>query len=179
VRAPRLGALLAAPIFLSACAPSRTVREAAENVVLLKQGTVSGLKELRGTGPFHEHAVSPDVLLAAVERAARRARGKGGAFVSAVTSSRRYREVVAKERGPEDAGDDSYSGEFLSAMVATVHPVPGDPSRSRLEVHATHRGPFHRGEVQWERDLPGWVEEELAEGVSARRGPSATACPPR
>ncbi|MGW8320291.1 MAG: hypothetical protein ACWGSD_01930, partial [Thermodesulfobacteriota bacterium] len=48
-----------------------------------------------------------------------------------------------------------------SAMVAMVHPVPGEPQASRLEIHAMNKGPFHRGVIDWERSMPRWIEEVL------------------
>jgi hypothetical protein len=152
---------LAAAAALCACV-SDTVRETAVNVVTLQQGNVSELRRMRGRGPFLHYAVAPDTMLEVVEAAARRARGKGGLPVSAVFASTRSMEVIAKERRPADADDDGYGEPWLSAMVATVHPVEGEPGASRVEIHAVHRGPFHRGVVAWEASMPGWIAEELA-----------------
>jgi hypothetical protein len=154
---------VACVVLLVGCAggPSDDVAETVGNVLALRTGTVLELRGRRGTGPFRDYDLPPRELLAVVEEAAGRARDRRGAPVRAIAVSERYGEVVAKEPPPEDSGDDSYSVPFLSAMVATVHPVPGSLARSRLEVHATHRGPFDRGVVDWERDLPRWIDETL------------------
>ena len=83
--------------------------------------------------------------------------------VTAVFVSERYREVIAKERAVDATEPDSYSEVFRSAVVAAVDPVPGKPGSCRVEIHAMNRGPFHRGAVRWERDLPGWIREALSE----------------
>ncbi|MDJ0972896.1 MAG: hypothetical protein QNJ98_00375 [Planctomycetota bacterium] len=139
------------------------VRETAVNVLTLQSGTISELKDLRNTGPFTTYDLPPDELLSVVEDAARKARGEGDHPVRAIFVSERRGEVVAKERGAEDAADDGYEKPFRSAMVATVHPILGEPTKSRLEIHAMQRGPFHKGRVQWERDMPGWIDAVIAE----------------
>jgi hypothetical protein len=58
-------------------------------------------------------------------------------------------------------------------MLAVVHPVPGDPHASQVEIHAIQRGPFHRGRVAWELDMPGWIDEVLAERARVERAPPA------
>ncbi len=139
----------------------------AVNVLTLRQGTVSDLRDLRGTGPFRRYDVSPDHLLHVVETAAHEARGAGGHRVEGVWASERRLEVIAKERAPEDQARTSYDLPWRSAMVATIHRVPGEPGASLLEVHAKDRGPFDQGVVRWERDLPRWIDEVLDRG---RRG---------
>lgn len=155
--------LLLAAVALGGCATELDddTKEAIENVVTLQQGTISDLKAKRGQGPFRTYNVSPVRLLAAVETAARGMKGLGGLPVTAVFVSERRMEVVAKERAPEDQWDDSYSAPWRSAMVATVHRIPGEPERARLEIHDGHRGPFHQGRIQWRRDLPPLIRESL------------------
>jgi hypothetical protein len=146
------------------------VRESAETVLTLRFGTMSDLRARRGTGPRKRYDLPPDRLLEVVERAAYRARGKGGVPVQAVFVSKLRREVVAKERDGEDAADKGYGAPFLSALLAVVHEVPGEPEASDLEAHEIRSGPFHQGVVRWERDLPGWIDEVLRE----ERAPAAT-----
>lgn len=153
--------LLAAPL-LAGCV-SDDVKETAETVLTLQSGTMSELRDRRGTGPFTTYDLTPDVLLGVVEEAARMARGAGGEPVRAVFVSERRGEVVAKEREGEDAQDDGYSAPFRTAMLAVVHRVPGRADQARLEVHMIQRGPFHRGVINWTRDMPGWIQAVLSE----------------
>jgi hypothetical protein len=160
-RAPRaLAAALA--LALGGCV-SDAVVESAVTVLTLQGGTVSELRDRRGTGPFRTYDVPPAEMLGVIERAAGKARGLGGKPVTAIFVSERYREVIAKERTAEQASSDAYSDAFRTAVVAMVDPVPGKPGSSRVEIHAMHRGPFHRGSVAWERDLPTWIDEVLGE----------------
>jgi hypothetical protein len=154
-------ALLAA--LLAACGMSPDVKEAATNALLLRQGTVSGLDRCRGTGPFTTYDVPPERMLDVVAEAAERARPCPGAPPVSVWVSERYRRVLAKERDAEADRDAGYKDPWRTAMVAFVEPMPGDPGKSRVEIHATSRGPFDRGVVAWERDLPRWIGEVLAE----------------
>ena len=150
----------------SACATGpmgNQVTEVAENVLTLQRGTMSELRTRRGQGPFVTYEVAPEEMLEVLEQAARMARGAGGRPVSAVFVSKLRREVVAKERTAEQAHDDSYGPPFRSAMLAVVHPVRGRPGASKVEIHAIQRGPFHQGQVDWERSMPGWIEEVLAD----------------
>ena len=150
-------------LLLAGCV-SKEVGEIAENVVTLQGGTISELRDRRGSGPFTTYEVAPGGMLKVIERACRKARGLGGRPVTAVFVSERYREVIAKERAVDAKDPDSYSEVFRSAVVAMVDPVPGRPDACRVEIHAMNRGPFHRGAVKWERDLPGWIREALSEG---------------
>jgi len=152
---------------LGGCTVSDDVRESAQTVLSLRFGTMSDLRERRGTGPRRRYDLPPHRLLGVVERAAYRARGKGGVPVQAVFVSEARREVVAKERDGEDAADKGYGAPFLSALLAVVHEVPGDPTRSDLEVHEIRSGPFHQGVVRWERDLPRWIDEVLRVDAAA------------
>jgi hypothetical protein len=158
--------LVLVPGLASACAgggggDSEMVEEVAVGLVTLQGGTISELKERRGRGPFRRYDLPPDALLQVVAEAAGRARGPDGRPLRTVWIRRRSMEVVAKEPAP-DAKGAGYAEPWRSAMVAMVHPVPGDPAASRLEIHAMDKGPFHRGRVDWERSLPGWIDEVLA-----------------
>ncbi len=138
---------------------SDNVKDTVANVVTLQRGTISELKDLRGTGPFQTYDLAPSELLLVVRDAAAFARGAGDVPVSAIFVSERRGEVVAKERAGEDALSDAYGPDFRTAMVATVHAVRGEPGKSRLEIHAMRRGPFHAGVVAWERDMPVWIDQ--------------------
>ena len=138
-------------------------RQAVENVATFQRGTITDLKAKRGAGPFEVYDVPPDEMLLILRDAAAKARGLGDMPVRAIFVSELRSEVIAKEREPEQALDDAYDGPFRSAMVATVHKVIGDPDQSKVEIHATHRGPFHRGAVEWARDMPRWIDEVIAE----------------
>ena len=164
-RALPLPLLLAAALALPACSSSvgsDRVLETLETVATLRGGTVSALRDLRGTGPFRTYAMAPAELVEVVGEAAAFARGRGGKPVKAIFVSKRRGEVVAKERDAEDADDEGYEKPFLSAVVASVHGVPGQPDIARLEIHETHSGPFHIGAVSWTRDLPIWIDQVLA-----------------
>ena len=39
-------------------------------------------------------------------------------------------------------------------VVVMVHAAAGGGPGSRVEIHAQDRGPFHRGRIAWERELP-------------------------
>lgn len=160
-------ALLAAGL-CSACL-SDSSREVLGNVATLQTGTIWKLRNQRGRGPFRVHPVPPDEMLDVVVAAVGRARDVNGAPLAAVFPSVLRGEVVAKERGPGEEGDDSYSSPFRSAVYVVVHPVRGDPSSSRVEFHTMQRGPFHQGVVNWRRDLPRWIEEAVAARGSATR----------
>ena len=146
---------------LSGCV-SDQVKETAETVLTLQGGTISELRERRGSGPFTTYDVAPDVMLSVLERAAGRARDAAGEPVKAVFVSTARREVVAKERARENAQDEGYSAPFRTAMLAVVHPVRDRPEQSRVEIHTIQRGPFHRGVVNWQRDMPGWIAAEIS-----------------
>jgi hypothetical protein len=73
--------------------------------------------------------------------------------------SKRYGEVIAKESEKPEAG---YGAPFRSAAIAIVHPSPRGFAWCRVEWHAIQRGPFHRGSVDWMRNLPGWIESARA-----------------
>lgn len=162
--APALPVLLAGLLLLGGCAGGISDRalDSAVTVATLRDGTMSALRERRGQGPFQRYDVAPDVLLDAVARAAAQARGRGNRPVKAIFTSRRRGEVVAKERSAEDADSTGYAKPFLSAMLAIVHEIPGEPQAARLEIHETSSGPFHLGAVRWRADMPGWIAAELA-----------------
>ena len=156
-------------LLLAACASDDTtdqIKEIAENVVTLQSGTMSELRERRGQGPFRRYEQPPEVMLEVVEEAVRRARGLGDRAVEGVYVSKRRGEVIAKEREPEKAAATKYSLPFRSAVLVVVHPIVGEPEASRVEMHAMERGPFHKGRVAWQRDLPGWIDDVLRQ----RRG---------
>jgi hypothetical protein len=126
---------------------SKQVKEILTNVSRLRFGTVSDVRAMRGTGPFYDFDVPPGVMLDAAEKAMK-------SKVAAVFPNPRALEVIAKERRPDMAWDDSYAPSFLSAAIVIVHPVPGDPHKSKVEIHAIDRGPFDRGSIPWEAELP-------------------------
>ncbi len=144
----------------------KETRETIVNVLTLQGGTMSELRNRRGTGPFTTFDRSPDEMVDVLERAARKARGLGDEPVRAIFVSELRREVVAKERTAEESQSDAYMPAFRSAMIAIVHPVIGNPNQSRVEIHAMNRGPFHQGAVNWQRDMPRWIEEALADDVN-------------
>lgn len=160
---------LLAAVLLVACASDDStdqIKEVAVNVVTLQSGTMTELRERRNQGPFRRYAEPPDVMLEIVEDAVRRARGKGGRKVEGVWVSKRRLEVIAKERDPEDAHREKYGLPFRSAVLVFVHPILGEPEASSVEIHATQRGPFHKGQVAWQRNLPRWIDDVMRE----RRG---------
>jgi hypothetical protein len=124
-------------------------------VLTLQSGTVSELQDLRGTGPFRDYEVPPEEMLDLAAQVVR-------TQVSAVAVARDGLRVVGKERAGADAARDEYNRPWRSAVVVFVHRVPGRPGACRVEVHATHRGPFHRGRIAWERDLPGMLDDAVA-----------------
>jgi hypothetical protein len=152
---------------LSAGCVSDKVGSAIETVATLQSGTISELRDKRGSGPFQTYEIAPDAMLEVVEQAARKARGAGGAPVQAVFVYENGREVVAKERTLDEANDTDYKPTWRTAMFAVVYPVVGRKDASRVEIHAVQRGPFHRGVVQWTRDMPRWIDEVLAERAAA------------
>lgn len=140
-----------------------SVRESAETVLTLQSGTISELRGRRGRGPFTTYPYPPDEMLVIVEAAARKARNGAGEPVQAVFVYEDAREVVAKERPGTDGRDTAYDEPWRTAMYAAVLPVRGDRGSARVEIHAMQRGPFHKGVVQWQRDMPRWIDEVIAE----------------
>ena len=159
VRRAALGLALTACLGACSARTAETVGETAETVLTLQSGTISELRDRRGTGPFTVYDVSPDDMLDVLEKA----RGAGGKAVQAVFVYANAREVIAKERAADEADDTAYEGAFRTAMLAAVLPQPGEPGRCRVEIHALDRGPFHKGVVRWTRDMPTWIAEVLAE----------------
>jgi hypothetical protein len=143
----------------SACTMSKGTKEfvqdAATNLVTLRQGTITDLRARRGTGPFREYAVPPDEMVTIVEQVLK-------SKVVAVFPNRRAGEVIAKEREGDDAYDDWYSPKWKSAVVVIVHPVPEDPNRSKVEIHAMNAGKFDKGRIAWEAELPGLIDAAVA-----------------
>ena len=152
---------------------SETVTEVAETVLTLQSGTISELRDRRGSGPYRSYPFARGEMLTIVEAAARKARGAGDEPVRAVFVYERAGEVIAKERSAEEAADDAYDGAFRTALYAAVLPVIGDRSQSRVEIHAIDRGPFHKGVVRWARDMPRWIDEVIAERAAIESGPIA------
>ena len=167
-----LGTLLLGILLLGACSGiDESVRDSAETVLTLRSGTMTDLRRQTGSGPYTRYDVPPDEMLDVLAEAARKARGKGGRPVSAIFVSEFRREVVAKERPPDEAGDDGYRAPFLSAMLVNVWPVTGRAGVSRVEIHAIRSGPFHKGSVAWVRDMPRWIEEVLEKRRSVAAAP--------
>lgn len=166
-------ALVAALALGGGCALKESVRDSAHDVFTLRRGTISALRDLRGTGPFRRHPLPPDAMLEVVAAACRRARDLAGAPVTGIEVSPRYREVVAKERAPGTRDDPGYAEDWRTAVVATVHPIEGEPDACRVEIHGTRRSPLLGGANVWEESLPGWIDEELA----ARRTVPAAGAP--
>ena len=152
---------------------SKHVRAVAHDVFTLRSGTISALKAQRGTGPFRRYEVAPDELLDLIAEAAGKARDLWGRPVGSVDVSRHYREVVAKERAPDAPADPGYSEDWRTAVVVTVHPVEGEPGASRVEIHAGRRSPLLGGRNDWQRSLPGWIDEVRRERAAARPSPPA------
>ena len=152
------------PLLLAACSGvDDSVVESAETVLTLQSGTINELRQKRGTGPYKTYPYPPDEMLTILETAARKARNDIGEPVQAVFVYELAREVVAKERSGKDGRDTAYEDPWRTAMYAAVLPARGDPKSSRVEIHAMQRGPFHKGVVQWQRDMPGWIDEVIAE----------------
>ena len=150
----------AALVILAAAACSSStgdsVKEVATNVLTLQSGAVEQLREKRGTGPFRDYAVPPSEMLDLVTDVLK-------SKVVAVFPNPHAGEVVAKERKGKDAYDDWYAPAWVSAVVVIVHPVADDPKRSRVEIHATNRGPFHRGRIAWEAEVPPLLDRAVAD----------------
>jgi hypothetical protein len=165
-RAP--AALCALAAVTTACGSmDPDTKETIENVLTLQQGAVSNVRELRGRGPFRDYPVAPAQMLDLATKVLK-------ARVPAVFPNVRALEVVAKERIGKTANDEWYTGAWVSAVVVIVHPVDGEPDRSRVEIHATQRGPFHHGHIAWEKDLPAALDA----AVAARGRPSPPPPPP-
>jgi hypothetical protein len=149
-----LGALVAA----SACSSegsSKTIKEVAETVFTLQRGTMTDLKESFGTGPFRDYAVPPAEMIDLVAAVLK-------TKVAAVCVEPRFGQVIAKERAGKDIDKDEYSPAFRTAVIVFVHPVPDSPGRCRVEIHAIGRGPFHRGFIDWEHEVPPLLDAAVA-----------------
>ena len=142
---------------------SETIKEVAGEVLTFQSGTVNELRRRRGKGPFTHYDLPPDELLTVVYRAAKKARGVDGQPIRGVWKRKISMEVVAKERTAEFVESEKYDDPWRTAMLAMVHPVPGKPNESRLEIHATSKGPFHKGRIAWTHTMPCWIREVLAE----------------
>lgn len=158
-----LGALVFAGGVLACGGCSAGARESLGFVATLQQGTMSDLRDCRGTGPFRTYPVPPDEMIDVLVQAAGKGRDETGKPIDQIWPSVLRREVVAKERGACDNKYASYSRPFRSALYAVVHPVLGDPTSCKVELHAMERGPLHQGTVRWLRDMPGWIDQVIAE----------------
>lgn len=147
---------------------SEGARDVLGNVATLQTGTMSDLRDCRGSGPFRTYRVPPDEMIDVLVAAAGKARDETGRPIDNIWPSVLRREVVAKERDACDNEERSYSKPFKSALYAVVHPILDDPGACRVEMHATNRGPLHQGKVNWIRDMPGWIDEVLAEPAASR-----------
>jgi hypothetical protein len=149
-------ATLVATALLGACGSlSEDEREAVENVLRLEFGAVNNARALRGSGPFRDYPVPPEDMLLLAEGAL--LTKTPGVFVN-----RDAREVIAKERIGDLAAEDRYEPRWVSAVIVTVHPVPLEPARSRVEVHSVQKGVFTRGSIAWERDVPPLLDAAVA-----------------
>lgn len=144
----------------SGCRLSETERDSVRDVLTLRRGTISDLRALRLTGPFTRYEVPPGEMLLVVADAAGKARDSRGRPARRRVSPR-YGEVVAKESAPEAPPDPSYDDEWSTAAVITVHPVANEPEASRVEFHAARRSVLMGGLTDWNRSLPGWIDEVL------------------
>lgn len=142
-------ALVASP----AC--SKTIRETAATVFTFQGGSMTALRERRGDGPFRTYPVPPTEMISIVGAVMR-------TKVVAVFEDAHRGEVCAKERESKLATEDTYAEAWRSAVVVFVHPVPGEATSSKLEIHATQRGPFHMGDIDWEAELPPLFAEAVA-----------------
>jgi len=149
---------------LAACKADDTVKQTVKDVLSLKTGTVSDLKSRRGLGPFREYPVPPAEMLDLVAEAI-------STKVVAVFPDPRAGEVVAKERVGKDRYDDWYAPDWVSAVAVYVHPVIGAPDRSKVEIHWTNRGRFHRGSIDWANELPPLLDAAVAKRGTGRTRP--------
>ena len=163
LRSARWGgaALLALALGAAGCALKESVRDSAHDVLTLRRGTISGLRDLRGTGPFRHYDLAPEAMLEVVAAACAHARDLAGRAVSAIEVSPRYLEVVAKERPPDVPEGVGYSKDWRTAVVVIVHRIEGQPGECQVEIHGARRSPLLGGATDWERRLPGWIDEEL------------------
>lgn len=173
----RAGLCLVPCLLLGGCVSERTA-EAVRDVVTLRTGTISELRDRRGRGPFQEHEVPPADMLEVVARACRAMVGLRGRPVTTVEVSRRHGEVTAKEQGLDGRRDPAYGDEWVSAVVVVVHPVVGQPGRSRVEWHATRRSVLMVRGVDWEGALAARIEQEVRAWQATRAASVQPAAPP-
>ena len=148
-----VGVALAVAAACAAC--TQDVRKTAATVLTLKSGSMTALREKRGSGPFRTYAVPPAEMLTLVEAVLK-------TRVVAVFAEPRRGEVCAKERQAGLATDDTYGEEWTSAVIVFVHPVVGDATSSKVEIHAAQRGAFSKGEVRFDRELPPLLDDAVA-----------------
>jgi hypothetical protein len=148
--------VLAAAAALAGCSAEsrKNVKDVAGNLLTLKTGTMSDLEEERGTGPFTDYAVPPEEMVDLVAAVLR-------TKVRAVFPTKGSLSVYAKERTGKDRAIEDYSDPWVSGVAVFVHPVAGDPSSCRVEIHATNRGAFTKGCIRWERELPPLLDDAV------------------
>ena len=159
-----------------ACAPgcvSENVKDVAHDVLTLRTGTISALKDMRGQGPFHMYPVPPAEMLEVVAAACRKAVGVGNR-PPLVSVSERALEVTAKELEPDAPKDPGYSQDWRSAVVVIIHPDPRNPSVSRVEWNACRRSSLLGYRVDWMGSLPGWIDEALRERAAGAKPPAGS-----
>ena len=152
-------AALATALACALCActaeKTKTYKDVASNVLALKFGTMSDLEAKRGTGPFRDYAVPPAEMMDLVAAVLK-------TKVPAVFPTKGCLTVYAKERVGKDKAIDDYSPDYVSGVAVVIHPVAGNPSACRVEIHATDRGTFTKGKIDWERELPPLFDEAVA-----------------
>jgi len=167
-----LSSLLACLASAPGCV-SENVKDIAHDVLTLRSGTISALKDMRGQGPFHMYSVPPAEMLEVAAAACRKAVGVGNR-PPLVSVSERALEVTAKEVEPDAPKDPGYSEDWRSAVVIIVHPDVSNPSVSRVEWHAARRSPLLGYRVDWISRLPGWIDEALRERAGVRKSPAGS-----
>lgn len=169
MRAARAGSLvLLLAVAAGGCALKEEVRDVAKDVLTLKRGTISDLKRMRGQGPFTRYEVPPETMLEVVAEACGKARDLAGRPV-AIWVSRNYREVTAKERAPDDLHDADYREDWRTAVVVMVHPIEHELGACKVEIHGARRSVLYGGVNDWERTLPGWIDEVMRARAAAVR----------
>ena len=116
---------------------------------------MTSLRERRGTGPFLQYPVPPEEMQKIVTSVLK-------TKVVAVFDSPSRGEVSAKEREGKLVTEDTYSETWDSAVVVFVHPVPGNDTCSKVEIHAAVKGPGHTGRIRWEVELPPLLDDAVA-----------------
>ncbi len=137
---------------LPAC--SKDIRETAVTVLTLQDGSMTTLRARRGSGPFRTYPIPPAEMISLVAAVLK-------TKVVGVFEKPRRGEVYAKEREPKLALEDTYADKWTSAVMVFVHPVPGDATSSKIEIHTAQRGPFHAGCIRWDVELPPLIDDAV------------------